>query len=313
MIDIGRLLLRYKKITALFAVLAAIYLIQGLLAPIKPGTLEKYHITSLQLHELVLTIAIPYIVIWVIALVGYLRLREYTESLGNGKDGDGFRLITKGVFWFTLWLPLATLITAIGEAAYRNHVGLTPVTIRLETYANSIILAPAFIYVYEGSKKLASMIKNRPANPSLALTLAAITFAVLYTFMTLHDSARRIPPDSVTPASYYMSDWLIILTVVIPRLLLWYLGAQAVYNLLLYRRKVAGVIYKKALKLLASGLGSLVVTIIILRSLQSLNRPLSELNLVALLLVYYLLLLEMGVSYVFIAKGAKQLQGIEEA
>src|SRR4051812_45419256 len=116
--DIGRLLLRFKYISGLFALLIVMYIGQIFLLPINTAALHKYHLTNLEYHETLLAIAIPYVVIWVIALIGLLRLRSYTSALGNSKDGRAFQLITKGVLWFTLWLPLSVLVTTVGEYAY---------------------------------------------------------------------------------------------------------------------------------------------------------------------------------------------------
>jgi hypothetical protein len=239
--------MRYKLLTASFVLMAVVYIIEAFAAPVPAATLHKYHISVTQVHELLAAITLPYLAIWGVALVGYLRLRSYTESLGTSKDGRAFRLITKGVFWFTVWLPLSALLSAWGDYAIRNHTGSTAAIIRMEVYANILLLIPAFVYVFEGSKKLVRVAKSRLVQLPEWLTLSYIAFAALYTYLTLTDSARRVAPDATTYASYYLPDWLIITTVIIPRLILWFLGIQAVYNIVTYRQKVGGIIYRRAL------------------------------------------------------------------
>jgi hypothetical protein len=286
--DLGRLILRYKLISALFGAMAVLYVVQSLLAPVEAATLHKYHVSSFRLHELTLAVGLPYVVIWIIALVGYLRLRAYTETLGKSKDGVAFGLITKGVFWFTFWLPLSALTSAAGSYAIFYHSSATENIIRLEVYSNVLLLVPAFIYVFQGSKALLRITRARQMPFRQAATGASIY------------------------ATYYMPDWLILVTIVIPRLMLWLVGILALCNILAYRQKVAGIIYRDALRHLVLGLGGVIFLVILMRLIQSLNNPLGELSLAGVLLVVYLLLLLMSVAYVMVAKGAKKLLIIEE-
>ncbi len=311
--DIGKLLLRYRDISLMLFVFILIYIGQAFVMPVSSGTLQRFHLTEFQYHETLLAVAIPYVIIWSIALVGYLRLKAYCAALGKSKDGQAFEYLTKGMFWFTLWLPLSTLIGVYGEYAYHDHVDFTPNIVRMIVYANIILLVPPFLYVYRGSTELLKVAKTKVPNPTFKSTIGFITFASMYTFVVMHDSARQIAVNANTPATYYLPDWLILLTVVIPRLLLWYLGVLAVQNILLYRNKVKGIIYRKALQNLATGIGAVTILIIVLRCVQSLNNPLSKLSLAALLLIVYGLFILMAVGYILVSKGAKELLAIEES
>jgi hypothetical protein len=307
------LLLTNKKLTSLYLLLIVIYLSQTLLAPVSKLTLSRYHIDSTQARLLTLTIAIPYIIIWSVALMGYLRLSTYINLIQKYKDGAAFRVISRGILWLGLWLPLSTIINNFFFEYYSAHHGATADLVRLNNYLNMIILFGGFWLVYKGSGQLLALVKKKPDTvASQILTLAFIAFSALYVFLTLEDSARRYPTHSVATATYYEPDWLIIITLVIPRLLYWFLGAQAVQNIYLYRRKVKGRLYKHALNNLALGLGSVVTTTILLRCLQSLSAPLERLSLGLLLGVVYVLLILISVGYVLIAKGAKKLQQLEE-
>lgn len=310
--DLGKLLLRYKLVSALFVAMAVLYVVQSILAPVEDETLEKYHITILRVHELALTIGLPYVVIWIIALVGYLRLRMYTESLGKSKDGVAFGLITKGVFWFTLWLPLSALISAAGSYALFYHESATANIIRLEVYSVILILVPAFVYVYMGSKALLRVTRARQLPYRQWLTFAYIAFSTIYTYITFHDASRRMATGTSEYATYCLPDWVILTTIVIPRLLFWYFGVLALSNILAYREKVAGIIYRDALRRLVLGLGGIVFLVIVLRTLQSFNNVLGELSLTGVLVLAYVVLALMAVGYVLIAKGAKKLLLIEE-
>lgn len=307
------LLRRNWGVSALFLVLAVAYLVQVLTSPVDKSAQARYHITATHLHQLSLAIALPYIVIWVVGLVSYLWLRSYTTFLGKDKDAAGFRTLTRGVFLMTFWLPASTLAAGLASNYYWHHPDATAALIRTVNYLNIILLLPAFWWVYKGADQLLAAAKI----PRIGLTprqvSVFIAFAALYVFLTFHDSSRLVAAESSIKATYYLTDWWILFTIVIPRLLMWYLGFAAASSVILYRRRVKGAIYKEALQFVALGLTGIVCATIVLRIVQSLSAQLIKLSLPALFLIVYALLALIAVGYVLLAKGASRLQKIEES
>jgi hypothetical protein len=306
------LVMTYKKLTGLFIVFSIAYLLLSILLPLDKASLAKYHLTSGSAAALTFTVTIPYLVIWFIALVGYLRLKAYTEAIGDGKDGEAFAMISKGILCLSLWLPVSALIGSATTGYFHANHSSTPLMINLNNYANLIILFPAFLLVNLGSKKLLTIIRKPEAALPQTIMMVFIGFSALYVFLVLRDPARQFPTHSVSTASYYLPDWLIVTTIIIPRLITWFLGVQAIHNIYLYRNKIKGLIYKDALKSLANGIGGVVLTVVVLRCFQSLSSQLNQLSLSLILLIVYLLLILISIGYILIAKGAKSLQKIEE-
>jgi hypothetical protein len=307
-----QLLGKYKKTVPIFGLLILVYLAQILFAPVDQAALTRYDINTGQLRILVLTIALPYIVIWLVALIGYLRLRSYADVIKGSKDGAAFDTIAKGLLWFVLWLPLSTIAGGLIKEYYGSHPSATAGLVIINNYFNMLILLPAFWLVKSGSQKLLAIIK-KPVNtmPSLVM-IGYIAVSALYVLLVLHDPARLAPTNNASVASYYQPDWLIITTLVIPRLIAWFWGLQAVINILLYRAHVKGRLYKEALNSLAIGLAGILIMTILLRSLQSLTTSLNQWSLAVILAVIYLLLIVISIGYAFIAVGAKNLQKLEE-
>jgi hypothetical protein len=303
---------RYKKLSALYVLFIAIYLGQTLWTAADKTTMSRYRIDATQLKLLSLTVVIPYVVIWLVAFVGYLRLRSYTKLIQASKDGAAFDLIAQGVFWLTLWLPLSTIVDGLFSHYYTSHASSTGNLVRIDNYFNLAILLFAMAWINRGSLKLLGLIKKPTFSQSQTLVLCYIAFSALYVLLTLHDPARQSPTKSVTVASYYESDWLLVPTLVIPRLIMWFLGLQAVRNIYLYQEKVKGSLYKAALSNLAQGLAGVVIVTIVLRCVQSLSSPLSKAGLGLLLAIVYVLLIIISIGYVLLAKGAKNLQKLEE-
>lgn len=307
------LVLRYKKVSALFVALSLAYLAQAVFFTANKSALVKYHITRGQDLVISLTFAVVLIAIWIVGLFGYVWLRAYSEAISEGEDGAAFTAISRAVLLIALWLPASTVVGGFLAHFYTVHPATSANLVRLNNYLNVGYLLATFWCMYNASKQLLGVLKRRPVlkAPQL-LNVIFICFAALYVLLALHDPTRRAPTANVAVASYYEPDWLIVLTLLIPRLIMWFLGALAVQNIYLYQKRVKGVLYKASLAKLALGVGSAVVVTIIIRCIQSLAEPLSRLHLGPVLAVIYVLLIVISVGYILIAKGARDLRKIEE-
>jgi hypothetical protein len=309
----GKILLRYPKLTALFLLSAVGYVALTLTSTPTKETLQQYHVTATQLHEIALTITIPYIIIWIFGLVGYLRLRSYVTAIGDSADGKAWREICNGVLLLVLWLPLNVLLSSLATNFYQTHPEATANSIRLLNYFNILIMLPAFYLIYIGSKKLVEVAKVRAHGLTQRQSAAFIVFSILYVFVALSDTGRQVAHSGAEVATYYLPDWITVVTILIPRVLTWFIGLAAVANIMLYRQKVKGAIYKEGLRYMALGLYVVVVAIVVLRTIQSLSSAIGSWSLGFLLLLIYGLLAILGTGYALVSKGAKRLQKIEES
>jgi hypothetical protein len=302
---------RYNDARIWFLFLGLVYLAQSLFFSNSKVTLAKYHVSEAELKALMLTIVIPYLVIWGIALAGYLRLSAYASKIRNSRDGDAFQTIATGVLWLALWLPVSAVLSSLTTQIYQEHGSMTAGLVIFSNYVNLAILFPAFYIVHRGSQKLLGVIKLRE-HISIRSVVLIVAFSALYTMLVLQDPARRVPSGAATTAAYYQPDWLIVVTIVIPRLIMWFFGIQAVYNIYRYMNNVKGSIYKDALRVFANGIAGVLVVSIVLRCMQSLSSQMGALSLVLVLVIVYALLLAISVGYIFMAMGAKRLSQIED-
>jgi hypothetical protein len=307
-----RLFLRFKFLSLLFVGFTVVYIGQALNSVPDARILHKYNVSLDQLHVLTLSVIIPYIIIWFIGLVGYMRLKVYVNALGDSQDGTAFRNVALGILGLVLWLPTSVLLAGVASGYYGHHPDSTATQIRIVNYFNVVVVLAAFYYLYIGSKQLGAVAKVKSHGLTQRQSFYFMIFSVLYTFVALSDSVRQASHDPTVVATYYEPDWLIVLTVLIPRLIGWFIGLAAVANIILYRKKVKGAIYKLALRQLAIGLGIVVFAVVILRVLQSLTSVLGKFNLGLLFLLVYVLLVVIGAGYVYIARGASRLLKIEE-
>jgi hypothetical protein len=305
------LLKRNRLVSLLIIVCTLLYL--GQIIFIKPdqAILNKYHISVTTDIFLALAIAIPYVVIWIVSLIGYQRMDSYIANIRGSKDGEAMNLVGIGILLLAIWLPVTTLLDSLIRHASTFHLTVAN-AVRISNYANILLLLPAFVICYVGSRRLLELIRSWRMPSTIAyVTTAYIAFASFYTWLVLHDPVRKFGVHGVN-ATFYEPDWLILLTIVIPRLIMWYYGILTVYNLYLYRTRVNGSLYREAIGLLALGLGGVVSIAIILRLFQSVTTTLNNLSLGQLVLVVYILLILIATAYVFIAKGAQKMQRLEE-
>lgn len=306
------LIKKYPLIWGAYILLALFYLLQSVFASVDRASTAQYHISVLNVRLLGLAIGIPYVIIWMIALTGCLRLKSYADAIKNEKDGQAFLRIAYGLFLLVIWLPIQAILGIIANVIYRFHPQYSALITRAENYVELIILFLGFYLVYVGSQKLLSFISRLQLTANLSIVLLYIAFSVIYTFLVFHDPARTVPTGSVKHATYYLHDWLIAVTIVIPRLVYWFLGIQAAYNIYLFEKKVKGRIYKDGLHTLAIGILGIIFSTVLLRCLQSVTTTLVKFSLEWLLILIYILLIVMCVAYVYLAKGSRKLQKLEE-
>lgn len=294
-----------------FFMLAVVYLVQTIFTSVNKALLLHYNVTSGQLKALALTVVIPYIIIWFIALIGYERLLTYAESIRESKDGQAFLVIAKGLLLLALWLPVTAVVSNFLSRWYQHHPALTNELTIFNNYFDLAILVPAFYLLRQGSRRLLGVIKQ-PEYISIKTVMWVILFSAFYVLLVSHDPSRNHPTATAPVAAYYEPDWLIIATIIVPRLIMWFFGIQAMYNIYRYMYKVKAPIYSKSLQNLANGICGVVIAVIVLRCVQSLGSTLGHLGLLALLLIVYGLLLLLSIGFVLIAMGTRSLRQIEK-
>lgn len=303
---------KYKSILLVFVSLTVIYIWQTLATVPDPAALEKYNLTSGQAHLLGLTVALPYIVIWYVALYGYIKFKDYSISIIKTPEGKSLSKIGDGLLTLAIWLPVAAIVPALARDLYTRNTSLTAGLVIASNYINLLIVLYALYNIHKGSAALAKTVKERiKSNLNNTLFALYVIFSGAYVYLTLANPARRVPTTDVPVAAYYLPDILLVLTIVIPYLVIWYFGMNAVQNINVYKKSVKGVIYKESLRYLSNGLRFVVVSLITLKYLDSMSTVFSKATLNVVLAILYGLVIFIALGYIMIALGAKRLQKIE--
>jgi hypothetical protein len=276
------------------------------------ATLVKYHLSSTGLRWLELTVILPSALTWFLTFYGYERLRRYSDLIKETKDGRHIATIANGIGVIAYLTPLNIIVYTVFALLIRHHPGLIATQSIIRNYTILLIPLIAFIIIENGAHELSRLTKSRPSRfASRVLILMFIVIGVAYSYLVVKNSDAPLVASN-TPQAYYMPDILVLLTLVVPYLYMWFIGMSAVTELLLYQQKIKGIIYKRSWAFISRGFIGVIAASIVIQYVTSLTGKLNRLHLNGLLAVVYVLLILQAVGYVYIALGAKKLQKIEE-
>jgi hypothetical protein len=298
----------------LLAVLALTYVSIMLLIPPDPKTLERYHLTPLTSKLINLTIVIPFVVIWGIAMYGVVQLKKYTLHIIKSTDGKALHTVANGLLILALSLPVSGITSGMLNytASQQDSMSLSIMTI-IRNYLNLGLFIAAFLLIWNGAKALVAHLKQKPSNTiDIFASLTIVILGAVYSYLALTNPNKVVPSETTGRALYYLSDPAILLTIIIPYVLAWYIGLKSALYINYYREKVSGVLYKQFLKFLALGITFVVLASIATQFISAVSAGIVNLKLLPLLMLVYVLVAVIAVGYIFIAMGAKRLKKIEE-
>ncbi len=297
------------KYRNLFLLLITIYVCFSLLPSPTKQVLSQYHLNTVQARLLTLTVILPVIGIWLVALYGFLRFKEYTSLIKNSRDGKAMDKLCDGLLLLALGPPLAAALSAILTFLARTYSGWTGSITIFNNYITLIVMSLGLYFISDGAEQLIALVRKKPSRREQ--NLLVLLFIILSTFYA-HLVINQADGTTLGGRVYYMPNILILATIAIPYLYFWYRGLVGAYYIYYYQKQINGEIYKKSLVYLATGIASVILASILVRFLVSISAKLTALSLTPILLIVYGLLFVSGMGYALIAIGAKRLRKIEE-
>jgi len=303
-----------KKILILFISLSVIYLLEALFISSDASARSKFNLSATEVKLLSLTVTLPIIFIWMLGCYAYIKFRSYVDTIAKDKDGRVFRIISYGLLALFLWLPISSVFSNMATYLYRTNPSWTAPLVITNNYINLALVLVGFALIYKGAYKLINLKESRNISGWKYITLLPLVFiSALFTFLTLNNPVRQFPSADVPTAAYYLPDWLLIITIIIPYVLVFYLGFFSILYIYMYRKNVRGIIYKNALDYFAKGLLCIVLSIIVIRYLAALTTLFDNSTLKIILLIIYLLILLLLCGFILLVKSVKKLKAIEKA
>ncbi len=304
---------KLNRFYLLYALMALLYICLTLFTPTDAAVLTKYHLSPTQAKTLSLAVAIPIMAIWFIAFYGFVHLRAYVQVIRKTEDGKHLKTLSRGIFWLAISLPVNSIVASyMSYLAYR-HPSAIPATIILTNYVRLLLAIVSLYWIFQGAKGLASML---PGNSEVMhrddARTGFIVLGLVFAYITLNNPARRSPVGTPPRAAYYLPDILIILTIIIPYLWVWFRGLIAAFYLHFYKQKVKGMLYKSGLGYIANGLIFIIASSIAVQFVVSISSLWRDATLQFILIILYLLIVLIGLGFFLVAVGAKRLKKIEE-
>jgi hypothetical protein len=294
---------------SIFASLLVLYAAVVLFSPADPAVLHKYHLTVDAARWLNLTVVIPIITIWIAAFYGYTALKRYAASVSRSTEGVPFNELANGLLILVMSLPLVASASAILAYIAQRDPGFMPAGTIIRNYLNVASAVMAFYFIGKGAEALGKLVKRKTTSvDNRTWTISFIVVSSLFSWLVM----SHRPAGSGSESIYYLPDWLVILTIVIPYLYVWYRGTIAAYCIYFYQKNVKGQLYRRALSFCSAGIAMVIATSVFIQLLTVFTAQLNRLNLTPILLIIYVLICAYAIGYTLIAKGAKKLKTFEE-
>ncbi len=287
-----------------------LYLIGITIAPL---ALSRFNLTAAKTHLVLLSFAIPQIIIWIVATRGAQRFKCYTNKIKDHKDGKSFDLVASGLVLLVINVVSLGLSQMVRPWALQYHF-LSVWTIAFN-YLEVLIPLLAFSYIYLGTRDLLKLTaKKQPETRSWALVLIVVgSIAVIYSKKIFNYQFRNDTPNPNQFNSFYLPDPIILLTIALPYLTGWALGIKAAINIMLYGKSVEGTIYKNSLYKLSMGIVLAITFGVFVELFFAFSTYIAKARLQSIYIFVFLLLAIFGLAFQLISAGSKKLQIIEEA
>lgn len=274
-------------------------------------SVNSHAFSSLGLRILALAVSIPSIIVWFIAFWGSSKLHDYSAAIADSPEGPYFNKLATGVTWLAWSLPLTAIVSHILNGIANKAHGFDAASVIIVSYFDMILPLIAFVTIGLAAR---GIIGSREVNMSLSGARAIMFLfglaGISYCYFTL--KAFDLTSLSSTHNPYHLPAWLMILTIIIPYLYMWFVGLLAAYEITLYAHRINGILYKRALFFLVGGLVAVIVSEIAILYLVSVapSGPNIQINLRYLGVIAFRVL--NGIGFILITFGAGKLKKIEE-
>lgn len=296
---------KHYKLIILFLLFAIGFVWLSLISPDNRPVLAEARLTHAQIIILILAVVLPYVGVWLVGLAGYIWLHDYASLIGK-KDGAALLRMVRGILGVLISLPIMSINNTLVTILQSRHMHNALLIRRVGLYVVIAILLWSFYTLMRSTHTMLGQLKPTYIPMPSWVVLAVMLLGGLYVYFVLTN-----PLFESNQTRGYLPSWVVIDTIVLPRLLAWYWGVHAVWNLYQYARAVPGRIYRLAFSYLSVGVGVVTVTIILLQYLQAIS-VVTTLPISVLLLIVYVFLVIASAGFMLVARGGKELAKIEQ-
>ncbi len=298
---------------SMIAILIALYAYLTLCAPISRTTPPQFQLTTI--YSIILKISFTALVglTW---FFGALAIRRGFVFAGKIKE-EGFRK-----FLFDLSLGLSILVfgymlaTFVGQIRSYNPDNL--MVIRMVTIAVNYIYVLTqffgFYFLYKGVSfyKTQQKIDAHSKNIVVGIVITLI-IGSLWVWLIFTNTTRQVSTVMNINPSFFINDFLIVFTIIIPTLFGWFFGIMASLGLADLSIESPNIYFQKAFSKLVSGVWLLILSFVVLFGILSISvQRLLNLGLAGVLVIVYVFILIILWAYGYTALSLKNLEKSKE-
>lgn len=278
-----------------------------------PPASNTFGFSPLQILLLKTTIALPYIATWILGVYGLSTLERYIDQTKEKNDGviKLLSFLRTGILWILIGTIFVALLGGIRTAYFAENTNIRPLFTIATNYLYVFPQLIGFVLIYKGVARLhaAEEMSQHKHTSYLFTTFVVFLISCIYVFLLATNPTRQFSSDPALPATYYLPDILILLTIVIPILASWWLGFSAAFTMSDLIPHLTRAELFKGITRIVYGIWAIIFTSIIIQALLSLGGTrLYDLGIGIILLIVYIFITLQGIGYLFIALGSNTLR-----
>lgn len=279
--------------------------------PANKTVMAMYDLTATEYRLLSFFVYLPLAAIWFAAFFGYKKLQAYARSVKGTPEGLGYEGLARGFMWLAWGLTVPTIIALVLNVIASHHPGFLPTAIISVNYLNVLFPLIAFSVLGNATHRLVSRRDDGAslvANKKILFVFVALSIIYCYLIFRHLEGAALNSNDN----PYHLPVWMILMTIVLPYLYAWFIGLLAAYDVSRLARRVNGVLYQQALRLVSGGVTLVIASLISVQYLRSVVPRSGHLSLNLMLVTICLIYVVMMLGFVLITLGANRLKKIED-
>jgi hypothetical protein len=287
--------------------LEAVYVGLTLAAPQAPQAGGAIRLSPVQTVLLQLSIAVPYVVAWLVGTRGALDFRHCGASTPAAEGGRGFRSFFLGLAVLIGGGLLSALIGALGPYLPPNSPGAVALVIA-GNYAYVLTDLLAMLALFLGAWHLVGDGHGVERDDVIISAVLVVIIAALYVPLVLSNPVRQASASPSVAATYYLPDAVIVITLIVPYLVAWTLGFLTTLRVVRYAPPERDALQRKGIRTFVKGLWVIIFSSILLQLLVSLGGVrLLALGLGQILVLVYAFIGLQIAGFVLISLGSNRL------
>lgn len=265
----------------------------------------QFQLSDTKLFFIRLSIGIPYFFMWFATFYSARTLAiqaKKTTALQQLHTA-----LSRGFLFLLIGTIATTILGAIRSKLLVSNPSILPGFTILINYLYVFIPATAFYQILIGLKKtdVSEKLKlSASEGHFLQALLITVVIGLVYVPLVFTNPNRQVAFNTESAASYYLSDPVMVVTLLLPTLLTWMLGIYVTLKL----SKVFLKLGYENITSFINGFYLVILSSMLLQAILSLGTErLYEFGLGAILLLVYLLIFSQTGGYMLIARGVAAL------